>query len=199
VSPTSLSPDVDPGWAPGAAAAKSLRVTILMLPSAPIAAADKSATVTLAFAGTPLATDGTGTPTTGGDGTAVAPGTTGGLDKDGNFIPNSVVKKRFRMGKPVLLPNGDVRVKMIVPAGGAIRAKVRVGSGLYAHRLYKVVMPDHFTVLLHPYPKGRATVARYHRTKRTLSSIVSVRYRWAHGDQAFVQPEKKLVLVRGRR
>jgi hypothetical protein len=192
-----LTPEVDPSWANGATAAKSFRITILMLPSAPLTAADKSGTATFAFAGTPL-TDTTGGDPTGGDGTAIAPGTTGGLDKNGNFIPNKTVKKRFRMGTPVLLHNGDVRVRMIVPAGGAIRAKVRMANGLYAHRLYKVVLPDRFTVLLHPYPKGTATMARYRRAKRTLDSVVSVRYRWAHGDAAYLQPQKKLRLVRGR-
>lgn len=197
VPPTALTPEVDPDWAPGAAAAKSLRVTILMLPSAPIAAADKSSTVTLAFVGAPAADSGPAP--SSGDGTAVAPGTTGGIDKSGHFIPNSVVKKRFRMGKPVLLRNGDVRVRMIVPAGGAIRAKVRLSHGLYAHRLYKVVMPDRFTVLLHPYPAGRRAVAKARKAKRSLSSLVTVRYRWAHGDAAYVQPQRHLQLVRGRR
>ena len=109
-----------------------------------------------------------------------------------------MVKKRFHMGKPELLRNGDVRVRMIVPAGGAIRGKVHLGHGLYAHRLYKVVMPDRFTVLMHPYPAGRRAIAQARKAKRTLTSMVTIRYRWAHGDAAYVQPQQRLTLVHGK-
>ena len=46
---------------------------------------------------------------------------------------------------------------------------------------------------------GRAAVRTAQRTHRRLKLRITTRYRWAHGPDAFVQPEQKLVAVKKRR
>ena len=199
VAASALTPDTDASWAAGPSAAKSYRITIAMLASAPNAAAAKSGVVSFAFAGTPLDNGSTGGGTSsGGSGGGVATGPTGGLDKNGNFISNSKVKKLFRVGKARLLKNGDVVVMMTLPAGGAVRAKVILPGGVYySHRLYKRVLAGKLRVVLHRRPVGTVAVASAKRKHHKLSSTVTTRYRWAHGPDAYVQPEQKLTLVKG--
>jgi hypothetical protein len=199
VAPDALTSDTDSNWAAGAE--KSLRITIAMLASAPDAAAAKSGTAAFAFAGAPIDTGttngGGSTDGTGGGGGGVASGTTGGLDKNGQFISNSKVKKLFRVGKARLLKNGDVLVNMYLPAGGAVRAKVIIGGGVYySHRLYKRVLPGKLHVVLHRRPVGRIAVTSAKSGHRALNSTVTTRYRWAHGPDAYVQPEQTLALVK---
>lgn len=200
VAPTALQPDYTTSFA--GRAEKSLRITVSMPASTPLAAANKQGTVTLAFAGYPIASTTPTTPTTttpnlpGG----IAPGTTGGYDKNGNFLTNSQIKKRLRIGKAKLLKNGNIVVKMYLPAGGAIRAKAIMTNGVYyAHTLLPVEWGPTVRVLLKRRAVGREAVARHRRAHRQFVLRITTRYRWAHGPHAFVQPEQKLTVVRGRR
>jgi hypothetical protein len=200
VAPSALTPETDPSWAAGPDAAKSLRITVLLPSNAPNAAIAKSATIAFAFAGTSLSSGGGGGGSGGGgggNGGGVATGTTGGYDVNGDFISNSKVKKLFRVGKARLRRNGDVVVGLYLPAGGAVRAKVILPGGTYyAHRLYKRVLPGKLIVVLHRRPVGRIAVTSAKRSHRGLVSVVTTRYRWAHGPDAYVQPEQMLTLVR---
>jgi hypothetical protein len=161
----------------------------------------KSSTVAFAFAGFGLPATGPGgsgggtPPLPGG----LAPGTTGGIDQNGNFLTNGQIKRRLRIGKARLLRNGDVVVKMFLPAGGAIRAKVILGGNrYYAHTLLPVEWGPTVRVVLKRRALGRAEVRRFRRMHRKLVARVTTRYRWAHGPYAYVQPEQKLVLYRPR-
>lgn len=194
VPATSLKLDGDPSW--GAHQEKSLRVTVALPQSAPNAAMAKQATITFAFAGFPLqdATSG------GGTGTGIATGTAGGYDKNGRFLTNAQIKKRLRIGRAKLLRNGNVVVKMRLPAGGAIRAKVILaGNRYYAHTLLPEEWGPTLRIVLRRRTLGLDAVRGYRRSGRRLVARVTTRYRWAHGPDAFVQPEQKLVLVAGRR
>lgn len=196
VAPSAMTNDTDASWGPGAATAKSYRITIALPAGTTNEAIAKQATATFAFAGVALGGTTT-TPGSGGTGGGVASGTTGGLDAHGKFISNSKVKKLFRVGKPRLLSNGDVVVSMYLPAGGAVRAKVILsGNRYYAQRLYKRVFAGKLKVVLHRRPLGRIAVSTAKRRHRGLGSLVTTRYRWAHGPDAFVQPQQKLTLVK---
>jgi len=200
VAPSAMKSDTDATWDPGKTAEKSYRITLSLPASTPNAAIGKSATATFAFAGVPIDASGgsTGGGGSSGAGGGVASGTTGGLDANGNFISNAKVKKLFRVGKARLLHNGDVVVNMYLPAGGAVRAKVILPGGVYySHRLYKRVLPGKLHVVLHRRPVGRTAVSSAKRRHRKLGSVVTTRYRWAHGPDAYVQPEQKLTLVKG--
>jgi hypothetical protein len=194
---SALKPDAEPSLAPHTE--RSYLFVLTVPNSANPAAMGKVATVHVDWAATTI-DSGSGGGSTGGGSNAggVASGTTGGLDANGNFISNSKVKKLFRVGKARLLRNGDVTVGMYLPAGGAVRAKVIIaGNVYYAHRLYKRVLPGKLKVVLHRRPVGRIAVSGAKHKHRKLSSLVTTRYRWAHGPNAFVQPQQKLTLVRG--
>jgi hypothetical protein len=198
VAVSALTDEKDDSFVPGEA--KSLRVTLALPSSAPTAAAAKQATFAFTFLGAGVPTTTT-TPTTttpdlpGG----IAPGTTGGFDKNGNFLTNSQIKKRLRIGKARLLKNGDIVVKMFLPAGGAIRAKAIMTNGVYyAHTLLPVEWGPTVRVLLKRRPVGRDAVAKHRREHRGFALRITTRYRWAHGPNAFVQPEQKLTVLRGR-
>ena len=206
VAPNALTPSYLTSWP--AHAEKSLRVVISMPASTPVAAAAKSGVVTFAFAGSPIDDAGNGgTGGTGGTGGGtpnlpggIAPGTSGGYDKNGNFLSNSQIKKRLRIGKARLLKNGDIVVKMFLPAGGAIRAKAIMTNGVYyAHTLLPVEWGPTVRVLLKRRPVGRAAVAKHRRQHKQFVLRITTRYRWAHGPNAFVQPEQKLTVLRGKR
>jgi hypothetical protein len=193
---SALTLDSDATWA--AHETKSLRITIALPADAPNAAMAKQATVAFGFAGFPLpSSDGTGTPNLPG---GIAPGTTGGLDKNGNFLTNKQIKKRLRIGRARLLKNGNIVVMMYLPAGGAIRAKAILPGGLYyAHTLLPKKWGPKVRVLLVRRPVGKAAAAKARQGHRRLALQITTRYRWAHGPDAFVQPEQKLVVVKGRR
>jgi hypothetical protein len=201
VATSGLVAEYDASWT--AHASKSLRVTIAMPAGTPIAAASKQGTVILGFAGTAIDSGspgaGGGTSTTPNLPGGIAPGTSGGFDKNGNFLTNSQIKRRLRIGRARLLKNGDVVVDMVLPAGGAIRAKVILGGNrYYAHTLLPIEWGPKVRVVLHRRALGRDEVRRYKSTGRMLVARVTTRYRWAHGPDAFVQPEQKLVLYSGR-
>jgi hypothetical protein len=193
VAPAALTPEADAAWP--AHAAKSLRITVAMAPDAPLAASAKQATVAIAFAGTALeAPAGTEPPVLPG---GIAPGTSGGFDKDGNFLSNAQIKKKLRIGRARLLANGDVVVRMFLPAGGAIRAKVILPNGVYyAHTLLPEEWGPTVRVLLKRRDVGRAATVRARRRGRSLVTRVTTRYRWAHGPKAFVEPAQRLTIVR---
>jgi hypothetical protein len=196
VAPDALQPDYTTSLA--GHGEKSLRVIVAMPASTPIAAAAKQGTITLAFAGYPIATSTTPTTTPTLPG-GIAPGTDGGYDKNGNFLTNSQIKKRLRIGKARLLSNGDIVVKMFLPAGGAIRAKAIMTNGVYyAHTLLPVEWGPTVRVLLKRRAVGRDAVAKHRRSHRAFALRITTRYRWAHGPNAFVQPEQKLTVLRGR-
>lgn len=197
IAPASLVAEADTAWP--AHAAKSLRITVALPSSAPLTAAAKTATVAIAFAGEGLDTGGT--KTTPGTGTpdlpgGIAPGTTGGFDKDGNFLTNSQIKKRLRIGKARLLKNGNVVVSMFLPAGGAIRAKVILPNGVYyAHTLLPEEWGPKVRIVLVRRDVGRLAARNAKRAHKRLVTRVTTRYRWAHGPNAFVQPEQRLTIV----
>ena len=193
------SADGDPNWAPGAE--KSLRVAVALPLSTPNAAIAKSATVAFAFAGTPLADGapgggpgGGGTPPPGG---GIAPGTTGGYDSSGHFVPNAVIKRRFRAGRARLLKNGNVVVVLTLPAGGSIRTKVLLPNHHhYGQALYPVEWGPKLRAVMPRRSFGRVAVASARRRRRPLIATVTARYRWAHGPDAFIELHQKLRLVR---
>lgn len=196
VAPDQLRLDRQAAWAPGAT--RLVRISIFLPESAPADAMAKTAAVTVAFAGAPR------TATGGGDGTpaapgGIAPGTTGGFDRFGNFLTNSEIKKRLRVGRARLRPNGDVVVTMLLPAGGAIRAKAILPNGVYyAHTLLPEEWGPTVRIVLKRREIGRVVARSARRRGRALVVRVTTRYRWAHGDDAFVQPEQKLKIVRRR-
>lgn len=195
IAPASLVPETDTAWA--GRATRSLRITVALPASAPLAASAKSATVAIAFAGEGIDSPGGGTDTPDSPGGGIAPGTTGGFDKDGNFLTNKEIKKRLRIGRARLLKNGDVVVKMFLPAGGAIRAKVILGNGVYyAHTLLPEEWGPAVRVRLERRDVGKRATARAKRLNRTLTTTVTTRYRWARGPKAFVQPQQKLRIVK---
>jgi hypothetical protein len=190
----SLVPDYAADWP--AQGEKSLRATVWMPSTTPVAAAAKTGALTFAFAGYPKSDGDAGTPDLPG---GIAPGTTGGFDADGNFLPNAEIKKRLRIGKARLLKNGNVVVKMFLPAGGAIRAKVILPNGVYyAHTLLPEEWGPTVRVVLKRRDVGRQAAAKARRTGKRLRTTVTTRYRWAHGPDAFVQPEQKLTIVKKR-
>lgn len=197
VAPGALRPDYATTFA--GHAAKSLRITVAMAPDAPLAASAKQGTVALAFAGTGLdepAGGSTGTPDLPG---GIAPGTTGGFDADGNFLTNGQIKKKLRIGKARLLKNGNVVVKMFLPAGGAIRAKVILPNGVYyAHTLLPEEWGPTERVVLKRRDVGKQATDKAKRLGRRLTTTVTTRYRWAHGPKAFVQPQQRLTIVKKR-
>ena len=196
VAPGALVPDYDASLPAGAT--KSLRITVALPANAPAAAMAKQATVLVAFAGFPVSSgnDGDDTPDLPG---GIAPGTTGGFDADGNFLSNSQIKKRLRIGRARLLKNGNVVVKMFLPAGGAIRAKVILPNGVYyAHTLLPEEWGPTVRVVLERRDVGRQATAKAKRTGAGLRTTVTTRYRWAHGPNAFVQPEQKLTIAKRR-
>ena len=193
VAPSALTPETDPSWAAGAE--KSLRITIALPLSTPNAAIAKSGTVAFAFAGTPIDTGtGDGAPPPGG---AIAPGTTGGYDAAGHFIPNATIKRRFHTSRARLLRNGDVVVVVTLPAGGSIRNKVILPTHHhYGQALHPVEWGPRLRVVMHRRKLGALAVTAARHGHRRLVAIVTTRYRWAHGPEAFVQLEQKLTLVR---
>lgn len=195
-----LRPAIERSWP--ARAERSYAVRVALPSDAPREAMAKQATVTLAFAGFPLEGAGGETPPPPDLPGGLAPGTTGGFDKEGNFLTNAQIKRRLRVGKARLLKNGNIRVRMRLPAGGAIRAKAILPDGVYyAHTLLPVEWGPRLTVLLERREVGRQAVRSARRSGRKLTLRITTRYRWAHGPHAFVQPEQKLVAVRkkGRR
>jgi hypothetical protein len=183
-----------------AGATRSYRITILLPSTAPNTAMVKTATVTGAWVGVPQAAGGGGGGTTPDLPGGIAPGTTGGFDKDGNFLTNSQIKKRLRIGRARLLKNGNVVVKMFLPAGGAIRAKVILPNGVYyAHTLLPEEWGPTVRVLLVRRAIGRTATVNARRAHRSLVTRVTTRYRWAHGPHAFVEPHQKLTIVKRRR
>ena len=46
---------------------------------------------------------------------------------------------------------------------------------------------------------GRTATVNAKRSGKGLVTRVTTRYRWAHGPDAFVQPEQKLTIVKKRR
>jgi hypothetical protein len=196
----SLRPEVDPAFDAGTT--KSLRVTVALPSATTIAGAAKEASFALNFRGdaeaatatTPTTTPTTTTPDLPG---GIAPGTTGGFDKNGTFLTNAQIKKKLRIGRARLLKNGDVVVAMFLPAGGAIRAKVILPNGVYyGHTLLPEEWGPKVRVLLKRRPVGRDAVLRARRLHRPLVTRVTTRYRWAHGDDAYVEPSQKLTIVR---
>lgn len=194
VAPTSLVPEADPAWE--GHAAKSLRITVALPPETALAASAKSAIVAIAFAGEGLE-EPAGGATTPDLPNGIAPGTTGGLTADGSFLTNEQIKKRLRIGKARLLRNGNVVVRMFLPAGGAIRAKVILPNGVYyAHTLLPEEWGPTVRVLLVRRDVGKDATLKARRIGRRLVTTVTTRYRWAHGPNAFVQPQQKLTIVR---
>lgn len=196
VAPSGLVAESDASWP--AHQSKSLRITVALPSDAPIAAAAKEATVAIAFAGQGLDTGAgsAGTPDLPG---GIAPGTTGGFDAAGNFLSNSQIKKKLRIGKARLLKNGNVVVDMVLPAGGAIRAKVILPNGVYyAHTLLPIEWGPKVRVVLVRRAVGRDAALEARRRHRSLVTRVTTRYRWAHGPAAFVQPEQRLTIVKRR-
>lgn len=197
VAPARLVPEADPAWE--AHAAKSLRITVALPPETPLAASAKSATVAIAFAGQGLEEPAGGATTPDLPG-GIAPGTTGGFTADGGFLTNGQIKKRLRIGRARLLKNGNVVVRMFLPVGGAIRAKVILPNGVYyAHTLLPEEWGPTVRVLLVRRDVGKDAALEARRTGRRLATTVTTRYRWARGPRAFVQPEQKLTIVRPRR
>lgn len=189
---SALKIDTHATWA--AHESKSLRISVALPADAPNLAMAKRADMLFAFAGIGLPTSGL--PDLPG---GIAPGTTGGFDKDGNFLTNSQIKKRLRIGKARLLKNGDVAVKMFLPAGGAIRAKVILPNGVYyAHTLLPEEWGPTVRVLLKRRDIGKQATLSAKRLGRKLVTTVTTRYRWAHGPNAYVQPEQKLTIVKKR-
>lgn len=193
----SLRPDYVAAWP--ARDARSLRVTIALPADAPNEAQAKAATVTAAFAGFPIEDAGDPTPTPDLPG-GIAPGTTGGFDMNGNFLTNAEIKRRLRVGRARMLRNGDVAVKMFLPAGGAIRAKVYLPSGrMYAHTLLPEEWGPNKLVIVKRRQSSWRWFKAARRQGRRVVGRVTTRYRWAHGPNAFVQPEQKLVMAKRKR
>jgi len=189
-----LQPEYAASWPAGGE--KSLRVTIGLPAQTPARAAAKQGVLTFAFAGYALDGKAPGPPDLPG---GIAPGTTGGFDKDGNFLTNAQIKRRLRIGRARLLKNGNVVVKMFLPAGGAIRAKVILPNGVYyAHTLLPEEWGPTVRVVLKRRPVGRDATLRARRLNRPLVTRVTTRYRWARGPDAYVQPEQRLRIVRKR-
>lgn len=199
VAPGALQPAYLPSLA--AHAERSLRVTVALPAGAPLEASAQSAEVRFLFSGVaieqPAGEEPARTPDLPG---GIAPGTTGGIDINGDFIPNAEVKRRLRVGKARLLKNGDVVVRMFLPAGGAIRAKVLLPNGrMYAHTLLPEEWGPNLKVVIEKRESSWRWLKAARRQGRRVVGRVTTRYRWAHGPDAFVQPEQKLVLAKKKR